>query len=99
MQDNEKRNIVKLPSVFCSEDLLSKVGGNVFQLVRIAANRALELDSGKPSLISNFSSDKVTTIALEEIVQGKVVLKSKKTKEDKVKEIKNTDVKLDLVRK
>ena len=52
------------------EDLLPKAGGSVYRLVRMASNRALELADGKPCLITNPSSDKATTTALEEIAQG-----------------------------
>ena len=58
------------------EDLLPKAGGSIYALVRLAANRALELSEGKPALIKNPSSDKVTTIALEEILQGKLEVKN-----------------------
>ena len=62
--------------MLCREELLLKVGGGVFSLVRVAMLRALELASGKPSLIDNASSDKTTVIVLEEISQGKIVLKN-----------------------
>ena len=52
-----------------------KTGGNEFRLVRIAMLRALEIDSGSPPLIEHASSDKSTTIALEEIAQGKILFK------------------------
>ena len=86
MQGNNKRDPSILPGVFCTEELLAKVGGNLFQLVRVASTRALELDSGRPPLISNPISDKVTTIALEEITQGKVVFLSNKMKDERSKE-------------
>ncbi len=54
------------------EDLLPKAGGSVYRLVRMAANRALELSEGKVPLIENPVLDKDTTTALEEIRQGKV---------------------------
>ena len=54
------------------EDLLPKAGGSVYRLVRMAANRALELSEGKVPLIENPVLDKYTTTALEEIRQGKV---------------------------
>ncbi len=57
------------------EDLLPRSGGSVYSLVRMAANRALELSEGKPCLISKPSTDKVTSIALEEILQGKLEMK------------------------
>ena len=54
------------------EELLPHSGGSVYRLVRMAANRATELADGKPCLIQKPSSDKFTTIALEEIAQGKI---------------------------
>ena len=54
------------------EDLLPASGGSVYRLVRMASDRALEIADGKPTLIKNLDTDKVTTIALEEIAQGKV---------------------------
>ena len=57
------------------EELLPKAGGSIYKLVKLAANRAMELAEGKPKLIPSPSSDKVTTIALEEIMNSKVVIK------------------------
>ena len=57
------------------EDLLPRSGGSVYSLVRMAAIRALELSEGKPCLIAKPSTDKVTSIALEEILQGKLEMK------------------------
>lgn len=54
------------------EDLLSKAGGSVYRLVRMASKRALEISEGKPTLLEKASSDKPTSIALEEIAKGKV---------------------------
>lgn len=54
------------------EDYLSKADGSVYRLVRMAANRALEISEGKPPLIKSVSTDKVTSLALEEIAQGKI---------------------------
>ena len=54
------------------EELLPKAGYSVYRLVRMAAVRALELADGKPALIKKNSSDKLTSIALEEIYQGKI---------------------------
>ncbi|MCD4780137.1 MAG: DNA-directed RNA polymerase subunit omega [Candidatus Omnitrophica bacterium] len=55
------------------EELLPKANGSVYRLVRLAANRALELAEGKPSLIEAKSIEKISTIVLNEIAQGKVV--------------------------
>ncbi|HBO96590.1 MAG TPA: DNA-directed RNA polymerase subunit omega [Candidatus Omnitrophica bacterium] len=57
------------------EELLPHSGGSVYRLVRMAANRATELSDGKPCLIQKPASDKFTTIALEEITQGKIEAK------------------------
>ncbi len=54
------------------EELLPKSGYSVYRLVRMAAERALELADGKPPLIKKTASDKLTSIALEEIYQGKL---------------------------
>lgn len=60
------------------EKLLPRSGGSVYRLIRMAAGRALEISEGKPSLINNPSTDKATTIALEEILQGKIEAKPAK---------------------
>lgn len=60
------------------EHLLPRSGMSIYRLVRMAANRALELSEGKPTLIEKPSSDKITTIALEEIAKGKIMIKSEK---------------------
>ena len=57
------------------EELLPKAGNSIYKLIRIAANRSMELADGKPRLIEKVSSEKLATIALEEIRAGKVMLK------------------------
>ena len=57
------------------EELLPMAENSIYKLVRMASNRALELADGKPTLLEKISSDKVTTIALEEIARGKVSIK------------------------
>lgn len=74
MQEDQGKRVVR-NGVYCAEDLLKKSGGGQFALVRVAMLRAKELDSGRPSLIENFSSNKIVTIVFEEIIQGKVALK------------------------
>lgn len=62
------------------QELLDKANGSMFKLCNLAAKRALELNEGAHKLIDgNFP--KITTMALEEIRQGKVKLK-KETKSD-----------------
>ncbi|MGE5307911.1 MAG: DNA-directed RNA polymerase subunit omega [Deltaproteobacteria bacterium] len=60
------------------QTLLNKSGNSLYKLVVIASKRALELAEGKPKLIENVSivNTKPSTIALREISQGKVTLKT-----------------------
>ena len=55
------------------EKLLPRAGWSIFRLVRMAARRALELSEGQPPLIKNLTTDKETSIALEEIALGRIV--------------------------
>lgn len=57
------------------EDLLPKAGYSIYKLVRMSANRAIELAEGSKRLVDVPNVEKTTTIALEEIKAGKVVLK------------------------
>lgn len=57
------------------EELLPKADWSIYKLVRMASERALELSEGKPSMIKKPETDKLTTIALQEIAQGYVVSK------------------------
>jgi DNA-directed RNA polymerase omega subunit len=58
------------------ENLLPKSGGSVYKLIRLASKRASELADNKPNLIDAPVTQKLTTVALREIAEGKVVLKS-----------------------
>lgn len=55
------------------EELLKQCG-SVYKLVILAAKRAKEVAQGAPPLVET-SRKKVTSIALEEILQGKVLYK------------------------
>lgn len=55
------------------EDLLRKTG-SIYKLVVLAGQRAAELNTGAPRLVE-MDSEKMTSVALEEIAQGKVKLK------------------------
>lgn len=55
-------------------DELLKRCGSIYKLVVVAARRAKELAEGAPKLIEG-DLKKVTSIALEEIHQGKVLYK------------------------
>jgi DNA-directed RNA polymerase omega subunit len=67
------------------EELLRYADGSIYKLVRMASKRAVELAEGKPALVERPSSDKETTIALNEILKGKVVSKTIAEKETKGK--------------
>ncbi len=71
------------------ERLLPRSGHSIYKLVLMAAKRATELADGMPPLIDFPSSQKTTTIALDEIQAGKVELKEiaeeRKAKEEKTK--------------
>jgi DNA-directed RNA polymerase omega subunit len=57
------------------QELLDKSKGSVYKLVVMAARRALEIAEGMPKLVSADSGTKPSTIALDEIRQGKVKVK------------------------
>ena len=61
------------------ERLLDKTG-SVYKLVLLASKRAVELNSGAGKLIEAMPSLKLSTLALEEIRQGKVRLKEESKK-------------------
>jgi len=57
------------------EELLKKTG-SVYKLCNLAALRAIELNSGEKKMIEASSAEKVTTIAIREIMAGKVRIKA-----------------------
>ena len=57
------------------EKLLPRAGSSIYKLVCMASKRAKELADGSPHLIDIPSSTKTATIALEEILLGKVLLR------------------------
>jgi DNA-directed RNA polymerase subunit omega len=59
------------------EKLLDKADGSVYKLVIMASKRAIEIAEGQPCLAKDPSSSQPSTIALEEIAQGKVRIKKK----------------------
>ncbi len=62
------------------EKLYAKTG-SLYKLVILASKRALELNEGAPKL-TDFSSDRVALIALNEIAEDKITYKkSKQNKE------------------
>ena len=56
------------------EELL-KQSGSLYKLVLLAAKRAKEVADGAPRLVES-DHRKVTSVALEEILQGKVLYKA-----------------------
>ena len=60
------------------EKLLDKTDNSMYKLVILAARRAREITEGSPLLIEVDHSLKASTIALEEIAQGKLRFKKKK---------------------
>ena len=70
------------------EKLLVRSGNSIYKLVLMAAKRATELADGAPKLVDFPSSQKTATIALDEILEGKVELKEvaeKRTLDEKSK--------------
>ncbi|MFA6378200.1 MAG: DNA-directed RNA polymerase subunit omega [Candidatus Omnitrophota bacterium] len=57
------------------EKMLPRAGKSIYQLVLLAAKRAAELAEGMPKLIDRPSTIKTATLALDEILEGKVVIK------------------------
>jgi len=58
------------------ERLLPQANHSIYKLVLLAAKRATEIADGMPRLLEYPSSGKATSIALEEIAEGKVRLKN-----------------------
>jgi len=57
------------------EKLLPRAGKSMYQLVLLASRRATELAEGMPKLLERPATMKTATLALEEILEGKVVMK------------------------
>lgn len=56
------------------EKLIDKSHGSMFKLCVFISRRALQLAEGAPKLIDAPVETKVTTLAMEEIAQGKVTM-------------------------
>ncbi len=59
------------------ESLLDKVE-SIFKLTNLAAARAIELNGGMKKLVDAGPKEKLTTIAIREIANGKVKIKEGK---------------------
>lgn len=58
------------------EELLPRANYSIYKLVSMASARALELSDGKRCLAEGINTEKFTTMALHEIAQGKIEIKS-----------------------
>ena len=58
-----------------SMDVLLEKTGSVYKLCNLAAMRAMELNSGLKKLVDSELGEKITTIAIQEIAEGKVKIK------------------------
>ena len=74
MQKSQTKNINKASDAYYAEELLAQAGCGIYVLVRMAITRALEINAGRPALVKH-PSEKATTLALEEIMQGKIAFK------------------------
>lgn len=63
------------------EKLLDRSNDSIYKLVILASKRALEIAEGQPKLVEANASMKPSTIALNEIAEGKVQYKTVKSKE------------------
>ena len=59
------------------EKLMDKSNNSMFKLVIVASRRALELAEGAPKLIEAPAETKITTIAMQEVAEGKVRMAQK----------------------
>ena len=63
------------------EKLLDKSCNSVYKLVILASNRALEIAEGQPKLVEAHASVKPSTVALQEVAEGKIKCRKLKPKE------------------
>jgi len=60
------------------ENLLKNADNSIYKLVMLASKRAIELGSGSEKLVNANPNTKLTTIALQEIIENKIGYKPKK---------------------
>jgi len=58
------------------EKVIDKADNSLYKLVILASKRALELSEGAPSLIETHPEVKHTTVALREIAEGRIKIKT-----------------------
>ncbi|MDP3731478.1 MAG: DNA-directed RNA polymerase subunit omega [Candidatus Omnitrophota bacterium] len=68
-----------MPYYVALEDMLDKSDNSIYKLVILASKRALEIAEGQPKLVQADTSLKPSTIALQEIAEGKVHYKKAKS--------------------
>jgi len=61
------------------DKLIGKVG-SIYKLVVLASRRTRELSEGAARLVEENPDDKMATVALKEILEGKVACKTKEEK-------------------
>jgi len=59
------------------QELLAKTD-SIYKLVVLASKRAAELNAGAAKLVEADNNEKISSVALEEIAQGKVKLQVRK---------------------
>ena len=59
------------------ERLIGQIG-SIYKLCNLAALRAMELNSGMKKLVEADPNEKITTLAIKEIAEGKVKMKEDK---------------------
>ena len=67
--------MVKIPMYKIPMESLLEKTGSIYKLVLLASRRAVELNAGAGKLVEASPGIKFSTLALEEIRQGKVKLK------------------------
>ena len=60
------------------ENMVDKTNGSIYKLVILISKRGLEIAEGQPKLVDMDSSIKPSTIALQEIAEGKITYKISK---------------------
>jgi DNA-directed RNA polymerase omega subunit len=64
-----------------SLEILMEKTGSIYKLCNLAALRAIELNSGMKKLVDTLPNEKITSVAIKEIAEGKVrLVVPKKTK-------------------
>jgi DNA-directed RNA polymerase omega subunit len=61
-----------------SREILLEKTESIYKLCNLAAQRAMELNSGMRRLVDADPNEKVTSIAIREIAEGKVTMKKDK---------------------